>query len=65
MPTDQNDWRCTVDERKIYIKKEGEKKKKETNKSKIYRIYTTSRSIWFIQLENREEKQDDGFDASN
>lgn len=53
-----------MDERKIYIKKE-EKKKKETNKSMIHRIYTTSRSIWFIQLENREEKQDDGFDASN
>lgn len=48
-----------------YILKRREEKKKETNKSMIYRIYTTSRSIWFIRLENREEKQDDDFDASN
>lgn len=45
------------------LKRRG--KKKETNKSVIYRIYTTSRSIWFIQLENRKKKQNDGFDASN
>lgn len=32
MPTDQNDWRCTVDERKIYIKKERKKKKKRKRK---------------------------------
>lgn len=53
-----------MDERKLYIKKEGRKKKKRT-KVRSIEFIRHLRSIWFIRLENREEKQDDDFDASN